>query len=181
DHPIEQYCRDAKIFSIYEGTNHIQALDLVARKLGRGGGATFQAFAKDVNAFVRDNQEHPELGAAIKELSSAINALGGTAMRFLGWFRAREVEKVPLAANRFLEMMAETVVAWLLLDGAVIADKALADVAEGHPDRAFYEGRKYSALFFARNVLPGVRHKADLVGVEDISAMEIPEAAFSTL
>ena len=52
DHPVEQYCRDSKIFSIYEGTNHIQALDLVGRKLGQKGGVNAQAFLKDVQAFV---------------------------------------------------------------------------------------------------------------------------------
>ena len=50
DHPVEQYCRDAKIFSIYEGTNHIQALDLVGRKLRRSGGESFAAFLGEIGA-----------------------------------------------------------------------------------------------------------------------------------
>ena len=54
DYPVEQYCRDAKIFSIYEGTNHIQAMDLVGRKLGQAGGANLQAFLGDVAKFVAD-------------------------------------------------------------------------------------------------------------------------------
>ncbi|MCG8420997.1 MAG: acyl-CoA dehydrogenase [Proteobacteria bacterium] len=178
DHPIEQYTRDAKIFSIYEGTNHIQALDLVGRKLGKHGGATYQAFAKDVNAFVSGHKEHPEIGDAVVELGSAVEALSGTAMRFLGWFRSRRVDMVPLAANRFLEMMAETTVAWLLLEGAVIAEKASAELAESHADKAFYAGRKYAAVYFARNVLPGVRHKAQILSGEDTSVLDIPEAAF---
>ena len=181
DHPVEQYLRDSKIFSIYEGTNHIQALDLVARKLGRQGGATYQAFAKDVGGFVAQNKEHPEFGAAVAELGEAVGALSGTAMRFLGWFRGRKVELVPLVANRFLEMMGETAVAWLLLEGAVIADKASAELKDGDADKAFYEGRKYSALYFAHNVLPGVRHKAQILAGEDTSSLDIPEAAFATV
>jgi alkylation response protein AidB-like acyl-CoA dehydrogenase len=59
DHPIEQYARDAKIFSIYEGTNHIQALDLVGRKLGQRGGANLQAFFKDVQGFAASLKDHP--------------------------------------------------------------------------------------------------------------------------
>src|SRR5688572_10331781 len=59
DWPVEQYARDAKIFSIYEGTNHIQALDLVGRKLSQKGGANVQAFAKDLGTFVAANKEHP--------------------------------------------------------------------------------------------------------------------------
>ncbi len=62
DYPVEQYCRDAKIFSIYEGTNHIQAMDLVGRKLSQAGGANLQAFAADVGKFVATHAEHPEAG-----------------------------------------------------------------------------------------------------------------------
>src|SRR5204862_4334765 len=63
DYPVEQYCRDAKIFSIYEGTNHIQAMDLVGRKLGQNGGANLQAFAADVSKFVAANSSHEKRGA----------------------------------------------------------------------------------------------------------------------
>jgi hypothetical protein len=59
DYPVEQYCRDSKIFSIYEGTNHIQAMDLVGRKLGQNGGANLQAFLGDVAKFVAANEKHP--------------------------------------------------------------------------------------------------------------------------
>src|SRR5262249_45880771 len=79
DYPVEQYCRDAKIFSIYEGTNHIQAMDLVGRKLGQAGGANLQAFLGDLASFVAANDKHPVLGAAVKELAGAHEVLGGTA------------------------------------------------------------------------------------------------------
>src|SRR6185436_10129511 len=59
DHPVEQYCRDSKIFSIYEGTNHIQALDLVGRKLMQRGGANVQQFTKDVSTFIAANKDNP--------------------------------------------------------------------------------------------------------------------------
>ncbi|HVJ88588.1 MAG TPA: acyl-CoA dehydrogenase family protein, partial [Labilithrix sp.] len=61
DYPVEQYCRDAKIFSIYEGTNHIQSMDLVGRKLGQAGGANLQAFLGDVQKFVAANSNHATL------------------------------------------------------------------------------------------------------------------------
>src|SRR6202034_3490456 len=81
DYPVEQYCRDAKIFSIYEGTNHIQAMDLVGRKLGQAGGANLQAFLGDVAAFAQKHAADPVLGGAVKTLSLAQEALGGSAMR----------------------------------------------------------------------------------------------------
>src|SRR6185312_6457803 len=131
DYHVEQYCRDAKIFSIYEGTNHIQAMDLVGRKLAQAGGGNLQAYLGDLAAFVGQNSAHPVLGPAVKELGTAQEALGGSAMRLLSWFQMGKMPLVPLAANTFLEMMAETTVAWLLLDGARIALEALAKVPAG--------------------------------------------------
>jgi hypothetical protein len=91
---------------------------------------------------------------------------------------------VPLAANRFLEMMAEVAVGWLLLDGARIALDAKAALPagdEGQKDRAFYEGKRHAAVFFALNVLPKVRHDAEILGREDSSPIDIPTDAFATV
>ncbi len=181
DYPVEQYCRDAKIFSIYEGTNHIQAMDLVGRKLGQAGGANLQAFLGDVAKFVASQSGHATLGAAVKALGGAQEAVAGTAMRLLGWFQAGQLALVPLAANRFCEMMAELTVAWLLLEGGVIADGARAKCDPNHPDHAFYTGKIAAAQYYARNVLPGVEHKAQLLAGEDKSPLEIPDAAFATV
>lgn len=179
DHPLEQYVRDSKVFSIYEGTNHIQAMDLVGRKLGQAGGAHLMQFAADLSAFVEAHQAHPVLGEAVKKLAEAQEAVTATAMGFMGWSQdPAKAELIPSVANRFLEMMSELTVGWLLLDQAVIALEASAKLAADHPDRAFYEGKKFGALYFARNVLPGVAEKARLVAAEDRSALEIPEEAF---
>ncbi len=181
DYPVEQYCRDAKIFSIYEGTNHIQAMDLVGRKLGQAGGANLQAFLGDIAKFVAANGSHPKLGAAVKRLGAAQEAVAGTAMRLLMWFQSGQLSLVPLSANRFCEMMSELTVGWLLLEGAVVGDKALASADPKHPDHAFYTGKVAAAQFFAKNVLPGVEHKAQLLADEDKSPLEIPDAAFATV
>ena len=181
DYPVEQYCRDAKIFSIYEGTNHIQAMDLVGRKLGQAGGANLQAFLGDIAKFVAAQSSHATLGAAVKKLGAAQEAVAGTAMRLLMWFQSGQVALVPLSANRFCEMMSELTVAWQLLEGAVVAEQAKTSVAAGHPDAAFYAGKVQAALWFARNVLPGVEHKAQLLGEEDKSALDMPDAGFATV
>ena len=181
DYPVEQYCRDAKIFSIYEGTNHIQAMDLVGRKLGQAGGANLQAFLGDIAKFVAANAAHPTLGAAVKKLGAGMDAVAGTAMRLLMWFQSGQLALVPLSANRFCEMMSELTVGWQLLEGAVVAEQAMGKVAEGHPDAAFYAGKVQAALYFARNVLPGVEHKAALLAEEDKSPLDIPDAGFATV
>ena len=181
DWPVEQYCRDSKIFSIYEGTNHIQAMDLVGRKLGQKGGANVQAFAKDVGAFIAANKDSAVFKDSLTQLGAAMEALTACAMRFLGWFTGGKMEQVPLAANRFLEMMSETTIAWLLLEQGVLAEKALATLPADHADRAFYTGKKYAALFFAQNVLPTVPLKAQMIAKEDRTPLEIPDAAFATV
>ena len=181
DFPVEQYCRDAKIFSIYEGTNHIQAMDLVGRKLGQNGGANLQAFLADVGKFVAAHANDPVLGPPCKTLGLAQEALGGTAMRLLTWFQAGKLAMVPLNANRFLEMMAETTVGWMLLEGAAIAQGKKGAVAAGHPDAAFYEGKVAAAVYYARNVLPSVELKARMMAEEDRAPLDIPTAAFASV
>ncbi len=72
-------------------------------------------------------------------------------------------------------------VAWLLLEGAVVAEQAKAKTDAAHPDHAFYTGKTASALYYARNVLPGVEHKAQLLAEEDKSPLDIPDTAFATV
>ena len=179
DWPIEQYCRDSKIFSIYEGTNHIQAMDLVGRKLMQRGGANIQAFAKDVGTFVAANKDHAVFKDSIAILGQAMEAMTQTGGKFMQWFGGGKMEMVPVVANRFLEMMAETTIGWLLLEQGVIAEAASAKLAAEHPDRAFYAGKRYAAQYFAQNVLPGVVAKAQLIAHEDRSPIEIPVEAFA--
>jgi hypothetical protein len=99
----------------------------------------------------------------------------------MSWFQSGKVEQVPLNANRFLEMMAEVTVGWLLLDGARVAQARVAETAAEHPDQAFYEGKLQAALYYARNVLPTVADKARLLEEEDRSPLDIPEAGFASL
>jgi hypothetical protein len=178
DHPVEQYCRDSKIFSIYEGTNHIQAMDLVGRKLGQDGGAHFMAFLGDVGKFVAAHGAHAQLGAEITRLGKAAETLGVAAQKMMAWTGGGKFQLIPLAANRFLEMMAETAVAWLLLDAARISVDASAKLDASHPDKAFYEGKKHAALYYARTVLPGVHQKLEAFTTEDQTPLEIADEAF---
>lgn len=181
DFPLEQYCRDSKIFSIYEGTNHIQAVDLVGRKLNMAGGQYAQQLFQDIGKFIAKHKEHPALGSAVQTLDKAQAAVGQTAMQFMTWFQEGKMDMVPLKANRFLLMTAQLTVAWLLIDGAAIALEAQEKLEKSDPDYNFYEGKKYSALFYANNVLPEVILGAKIVQSPDRSAIDIPEEAFSTL
>lgn len=178
DYGVEQDVRDSKIFSIYEGTNHIQALDLVSRKLGQRGGANFQAFIAELQGFCEEHKDNAAVGADLAHLSRAVEAVLGAAMRFLGWSGEGRIAEVTLNANRFLEMLSETMVGYLLLQGAAIAQAAL---DAGSSEKAFYEGKVAAAKWFARNVLPTVPSKAEMLGLEDDTALHISDDAFATV
>ncbi len=181
DYGVEQHCRDAKIFSIYEGTNHIQAMDLVSRKLGQKDGAHMQKFLGDIAGFASNHATHPTLGSCIDTLSQAQKAVAGAATKLFKWTQTGKLHVVPLYANRFLEMMSETAVAWLLLDAAVIADSKLNALDPNHPDVAFYQGKIASATYFARNVLPSVMSKESILASEDETAITMSDASFATI
>jgi Acetyl-CoA dehydrogenase C-terminal like len=154
-------------------------MDLVGRKLMQQGGANVQAFTKDVSKFIAANKDDAVLKDSIAVLQTAMDALTATGGKFLMWFGGGKMDQVPVVANRFLEMMAETVIGWLLLEQAVIANRALAAVAADHPDHAFYTGKRYAAQYFALNVLPNVAAKAQQIAREDRSPIDIPAAAFA--
>lgn len=181
DYGVEQYCRDSKVFSIYEGTNHIQAMDLVSRKLTMQNGAFAQAFQKDIETFVAAHKDHPTYGAAVLVLSQASKDLQAATGNLMTWFLTGSLELVPLYANKFLEMLAETTIGWLLLQQAVLAANKRAELPEGHADHAFYEGKHYAALFFVNQVLPGVGDKARSFERGDRSPLEISDAAFGMI
>jgi alkylation response protein AidB-like acyl-CoA dehydrogenase len=178
DWPVEQYARDSKIFSIYEGTTHIQAMDLVGRKLGQNGGANFQAFMGDITAFVDKNRGHKVFGKEIDTLASATESVMSVAMAMLGWSQSDKFTLVPLNANRFLDMMSRLAVGWLLLDAGVIAVEAS---AKSPADKDFYEGKKAAALWYARNVLPQIEGMAKIAQSEDSSPVELSDAAFGRI
>lgn len=180
DHPVEQYCRDAKVFAIYEGTNHIQALDLVGRKLRLDKGAHAQAFFKDAKTFVAKNRDHAVLGPAIAELDRALDALGAAAMTFGGWTGA-QLLRVGLVATPFLEAMSEVCVGWMLLQAAVIAHAKLAEVSPEHPDHAFYRGKIHAARHYLSWIVTTIPSRARLFDGGSAAALEIDDAAFATV
>jgi alkylation response protein AidB-like acyl-CoA dehydrogenase len=181
DHCVEQYCRDAKVFSVYEGTNHIQALDLVGRKLRLDGGAHVQAFARDLGAFVIEHREHERLGPAVLELERASQVATRAFGELAKWAAKGDMRRIGSSASVFQEMLSEIAVAWVLLHAAVIAHGALGALSDGHPDRDFYEGKLYAAEHFAHWVLPLSTARGEMLCRAPNTAAEIPDAAFATI
>lgn len=175
DYPIEQYVRDQKIDSLYEGTTHIQALDLLLRKIARDGGATLRELLGQVLATAQSGEggdaletERQALERALGDLQTMFGALMGK----LG----ESIYHVGFQGNRVLMSLAEVVIAWLLVRHAAVALRKLPEAAGD--DVGFYEGKVASARFFCKNVLPGVTLTRRLVEQSSIELMELPEAAW---
>ncbi|HWP65390.1 MAG TPA: acyl-CoA dehydrogenase [Candidatus Limnocylindria bacterium] len=181
DNPVEQYCRDAKIFSIYEGTNHIQAIDLISRKVPMQGGAAFKAYLDGIKAFVAEHHGRPGLAGEVQDLGKAAESLERAAAAIGAFFTTGKIDQVMLVANPFLEIMAEVTVAHLLLEAAVIAAGRVHRYGEeqSQEDFDFYQGKVMAAKFFANFVLPAVHSKADLIVECDRSALDIPDGGFA--
>jgi len=177
DHPVEQYLRDAKIFSIYEGTNHIQALDLVSRKLGARGGENFSDFLKEVGGFVAEHATRPGLGAEMGALGEAASALQRAAGALMEFFMGGHLDQVTLVASPFLEALAEVAVAHLLLEAAVIAEGKLG-VAKTPDDVDFFRGKVLAAKYFVHYVLPQTHARVNAIVAGDRSPLEIDDRGF---
>jgi len=177
DHPVEQYLRDAKIFSIYEGTNHIQALDLVSRKLGARGGENFSDFVKEVGGFVAEHATRPSLAAEMGALGEAAAALQRAAGALMEFFMSGKLDQVTLVASPFLESLAEVAVAHLLLEAAVVAEGTIG-AATAAGDVEFFRGKVMAARYFAHYVLPQTHARVNAIVTGDRSPLDIPDRGF---
>ncbi|HEV7735030.1 MAG TPA: acyl-CoA dehydrogenase [Candidatus Binatia bacterium] len=182
DNPVEQYCRDAKILSIYEGTNHIQAMDLVARKLQANGGESFAAFLGEIAEFVKKNGKLPGIAAEVRALGEASDALQRAAGGLMEFFMGGKIDQVTLFANAFLEVMAEVTIAKLLLEAAVIAERKRGNDSDDQSQEEFdfYSGKVMAAKFYVNNILPGVHSKVAMITAGDRSALDIADGAFAS-
>lgn len=175
DYPVEQYIRDQKIDSLYEGTTHIQALDLFMRKIGKDRGATLNALQEKIKQTAASLAEVPELAEEKAALEAALGELGGIMMTMLGKL-GQSVYHVGLEANRVLFALAELVIGWRLVVSAQVAQQKLA-TAQGD-DEAFYRGKLAAARFYVKNVLPNIALARQLIAKGDLSLMELSDESF---
>jgi len=176
--PVEQYARDIKIVSLWEGTNYIQSLDLVGRKLGMEGGSVFRDWIQEIMSFTGDLKEDSDFSADSKLLFKAAQATGDFAMKYMQYFQERRLSLIPLSSTRFLECFAEAAMAHLILEQGLIAREKLSGVSPESADGVFYRGKIETAKYFCRNILPNVFARHMAFKQEDTSALDIPEAAF---
>jgi len=182
EYPLEQYIRDAKIDSLYEGTTAIQSLDLFFRKIVKDGGVALTGLNEQISGFLAGDpggedlaRERQLLAVAQGEVGAMLKAMLDKAGESLS--DPRQLHIVAQNTVRFLFALGDVVVSWLLLRGATVAQAALADGAAGR-DVAFYTGKIAAAKFFARNMLPLLAGQRAIVEATDNSLMDVPEEAF---
>ncbi|NQU14406.1 MAG: acyl-CoA dehydrogenase [Desulfobacteraceae bacterium] len=176
--PVEQYARDIKIISIWEGTNYINSLDLVGRKVNMKGGKVFQGWIEGVMKFTGEHQDDPDFGPDFKLLFKAAQATGDFTMRYLDYFQKGKLNLIPLSSTRFLECFSEVLMAQFMLEQGLLAHEKLQGVDAESADGIFYRGKVETAKYFCRNILTNVFARHMALQQEDTSALDIPEEAF---
>lgn len=196
EYPVEQFMRDVKIGSLYEGANGIQALDLVGRKLGLKKGMVFMSLLEEMNATIAKYGGKLNLVDLTEDVQKAVNTLAEIGMYFADSAKAGKF-MIPLGnAYPFLTLMGKVVLAWLLLWEAGVAQENLDNICSGmgmnwadmqkvnalaqtDSNAAFYIGKVSAARYFIKHVLPEVNAAAAAIKSEDLSMINIPEESFA--
>lgn len=194
EYPVEQFLRDSKIASIYEGTNGIQALDLVGRKLGQKQGALFKSIVAETGNLVKLAQKNYRLKDIAEPFAEARRQLIEVT-RYFGLKSITEDFMIPvLYATPYLELFGDIAVGFMLLWQSIIADRRLeelysdakadtpekkAELVNSNRSAAFYRGKVASAQFFANTVLSLAKGKARAIMSGERSAIDLPEESFA--
>jgi hypothetical protein len=178
DYPIEQYLRDTRIDSLYEGTTAIQSLDFVFRKIARDRGVAFAYIVGEIAGFV-DNVTGDRLKAERALLAAALSdvqAMTGTLTTYLlaAERNPAELYKIGLVSVAFLHAVGDVLIAWRLLVQADIATAAI----DAGADDAFYRGKLAAASFFAKTILPEISATRAVVENVDTDLMDLADDAF---
>jgi alkylation response protein AidB-like acyl-CoA dehydrogenase len=195
DYPVEQYFRDCKIASIYEGTNGIQCLDLVGRKLGQRKGADVMNMFSEINASISKLKRIEDLKRHVAYLEEAYNALIDLTMHFAQLGKSAGFLMPVLNATPYLGILGDVIIGHFLMQAAGIADEKLnAIYREGgveeskgkkraliheDPDVAFYYGKNAAARFYAVDVLSTVKSRCEAIKFGERVPIEMAEESFT--
>ncbi|HEY2075022.1 MAG TPA: acyl-CoA dehydrogenase [Streptosporangiaceae bacterium] len=183
DYPIEQYIRDSKIDSLYEGTTAIQGMDLYFRKIARNQGAALTELLSQIREFAaadngngRLKKERAAVARAADNVEAIVSAMNG----YLGssLVQAPEIYRVGLNTTRLLLALGDLVIGWLLGRQAEVALGKLDQGGLAASEQAFYQGKVAAAGFFAATVLPRLAAEREIAEATSLDPMELPEEAF---
>ncbi|MGH3969614.1 MAG: acyl-CoA dehydrogenase [Mycobacterium sp.] len=182
DYPIEQYIRDAKIDSLYEGTTAIQAQDFFFRKIARDKGLALAHVAGQIESFIDSDAADQRLKEERAYLRTALEDVQAITATLIGYLAGSaqapaDLYKIGLGSVRYLLAVGDLLIGWQLLRHAEIALRALDSGAAGN-EKAFYEGKIAVTQFFAANVLPEITAVRGILARTSTALMDLDEAAF---
>lgn len=178
EYPVAQLARDVKIFSIWEGTNFIQSLDLVGRKFTMAKGKAIMQWMKEISNFIETNKNVAGFEKEMQILAEGFADFQAILGQLNKYFGEGRIPLMPLYSTRILHATAMVYCSMLLLDQALLAQKKLAEIGEDHFDYNFYKGKIACAKFYVLNVLPQISTIKKVFEIGDTSAIDMPEAAF---
>ena len=173
--PVEQYVRDSKILTIWEGTSFIHGQDLVKRKMRMDDGVPFANWMGDMLSFIEANKAATGLEKEFSNLEKAYRCMEDVKNLYDSWHAEKMDDLIGLYAIRTLFVCAMVQVAQCLLDQAMLAQKQMAQLPEGHFDMNFYKGKVASAKYYCNNILPSAFTLSDIIKNADLSSQECPE------
>ena len=176
EYPQEQLVRDCRITQIYEGTNGIQAMDLLGRKLGMKKGKPVMDLFGEIQATIARAKKVESLQAAAQKVETALNKLGEIAMHMGATAMSPKVMTAFAHAYPFMEVSGDVVMAWMLLWRAVVADEKI--TAAKKKDKDFYDGQFKQLDFFVQSILPATLGKIEAIRNTCEAAIEISDEAF---
>lgn len=177
EYPVEQYLRDSKVLTIWEGTSFIQANDLVGRKFNMQDGVPFANWLSMIKETIDSSQKTYGLEREFNTLTKAFASLKEMKSIYDAWYAnvERKREIILLNALRALFICAEVQVATCLWEHALIASEGLKELPAEHNGQIYYQGKITSARYYINNVLPNVFHLVELIKAEDDTALTCPE------
>jgi butyryl-CoA dehydrogenase len=170
--PLAQMLRDQKVFSIYEGTNNIQAQDLLGRKVVMKGGAPFRALTGEIAKSIEDARRLAGLEDMADKLAAALESVVATTQH-LGRMVTRDLNLYMSYASPYLQMLSQLVVAWQLLWQATLSRAAL---DTGTTEQSFYQGKIAAAQFYVDNDLPHAETVAKVITSGERTALDCDES-----
>ncbi|NVZ18761.1 acyl-CoA dehydrogenase [Pseudomonas costantinii] len=176
--PVEQYCRDVKIMSIWEGTNYVQSADLIRSKLAMGKASkAFNGLRDEIRMVLDRRDSYPQFNDQFDALERALTVVANTLATFGAWLSAGHIEQIYLMATRFMGAFGDMLVGWLLLENALAAQAGLDD-SPSATDADFYQGKLYAMRFFFRYEIAILDAKLNAISLVDDDFTQIQSAHF---
>ncbi|HUW65541.1 MAG TPA: acyl-CoA dehydrogenase [Spirochaetia bacterium] len=177
EYPVARQARDCKIYSIWEGTNYIQSMDLVGRKWRMENGKLFRGWLAELGGFIEGNQGATGLEREFTLLKTAFDSYQEI-YATIGKYFLGQLRLVPVYSTRVLHCTAVLYCGAMMAEQAMVALGKISQLGEGHADYPFYAGKIQSARYYVRNVVPVVNNLAEIIKDADSSVLDIPEEAF---